>query len=231
MKGPSGPFVICGEGCCSLSFCALAMQIVRHVHKGESMIRRSFPSVAFILCLGLAVAVAPIHADAQDGSLSDILGGLLRGTGSEVEPADTRRVPFSREEMQLSFAPLVRETAPAVVNVYASQQVRARSPFAGDPFFEQFFGRRMPPRVRPATTCGCCRRSSASRDAIPVAIRLCISSCASTVGRASFLPAWTSPPRWAMRARARRLSTRWTGAPRGGWPSATRRQRKSSGQT
>jgi Do/DeqQ family serine protease len=49
--------------------------------------------------------------------------------------------------MQLSFAPLVRETAPAVVNVYASQQVRARLPFAGDPFFEQFFGRRLPPRV------------------------------------------------------------------------------------
>ena len=43
--------------------------------------------------------------------------------------------------MQLSFAPLVKETAPAVVNVYASQQAeQARSPFDGDPFFEQFFG-------------------------------------------------------------------------------------------
>src|SRR5690606_502140 len=32
---------------------------------------------------------------------------------------------------------------------YASQQVASRSPFAGDPFFEQFFGRRqMPPRVQ-----------------------------------------------------------------------------------
>ena len=42
--------------------------------------------------------------------------------------------------MQLSFAPLVKTTAPAVVNVYASQQVRVRSPFADDPFFEHFFG-------------------------------------------------------------------------------------------
>ena len=51
--------------------------------------------------------------------------------------------------MQLSFAPLVKNTAPAVVNVYASQNVQARSPFAGDPFFERFFGdQQMPPRVQ-----------------------------------------------------------------------------------
>jgi Do/DeqQ family serine protease len=43
---------------------------------------------------------------------------------------------------------LVRETGPAVVNVYAKQLVPSRSPFAGDPFFEQFFGRQMPPRVQ-----------------------------------------------------------------------------------
>ena len=54
-------------------------------------------------------------------------------------------MPFGREEMQLSFAPLVKQTAPAVVNVYASQTAKRRqSPFAGDPFFEQFFGRQAP---------------------------------------------------------------------------------------
>jgi Do/DeqQ family serine protease len=46
--------------------------------------------------------------------------------------------------MQLSFAPLVKQTAPAVVNVYASQTAKVRSPFDGDPFFEEFFGRSMP---------------------------------------------------------------------------------------
>ncbi|KXF77822.1 serine protease [Paramesorhizobium deserti] len=52
--------------------------------------------------------------------------------------------------MQLSFAPLVKATAPAVVNVYAARQVTTRSPFAGDPFFEQFFGRQFsgPPRIQ-----------------------------------------------------------------------------------
>ena len=58
-------------------------------------------------------------------------------------------MPFGREEMQLSFAPLVKETAPAVVNVYASKKAKAtRSPFEGDPFFEQFFGRKMRPRAQ-----------------------------------------------------------------------------------
>ncbi|KAB2691742.1 DegQ family serine endoprotease [Brucella pseudogrignonensis] len=57
-------------------------------------------------------------------------------------PAQGKQIPLSRGDMQLSFAPLVKETAPAVVNVYAARQVQQQaSPFAGDPFFEQFFGK------------------------------------------------------------------------------------------
>lgn len=49
-------------------------------------------------------------------------------------------VPASRAEIGLTFAPLVREAAPAVVNIYAKQVVAGQdSPFAGDPFFGQFF--------------------------------------------------------------------------------------------
>lgn len=40
-----------------------------------------------------------------------------------------RVVPESRTEMQLSFAPVVREAAPAVVNVYTSRTVRQRVSF------------------------------------------------------------------------------------------------------
>lgn len=90
-------------------------------------------------------------ATAQEGEgLSDVLTDLLRGSeGAGPTAGPDRRVPFGREEMQLSFAPLVKETAPAVVNVYASKQARAvRSPFEGDPFFEKFFGRQMRPRVQ-----------------------------------------------------------------------------------
>ncbi|MCG6115143.1 MAG: DegQ family serine endoprotease [Mesorhizobium sp.] len=110
---------------------------------------RHFRFVALRIALGAALALAPAHAMAQDGPLGSLLEGLLRGSPEAPVAEDgARRVPFSEREMQLSFAPLVREAAPAVVNVYASQNVQARSPFAGDPFFEKFFfGRQVPPRV------------------------------------------------------------------------------------
>ncbi|WP_455480292.1 DegQ family serine endoprotease [Bartonella sp. B12(2025)] len=51
------------------------------------------------------------------------------------------QTPKTQKEITLSFAPLVKKTIPSVVNIYAARQIRTRSPFEGDPFFEQFFGR------------------------------------------------------------------------------------------
>lgn len=53
--------------------------------------------------------------------------------------AQRRAVPDS--QIQLSFADVIKQVAPAVVNVYAERIVQARSPFSNDPFFEFFFGR------------------------------------------------------------------------------------------
>ena len=70
---------------------------------------------------------------------------LLAGVGV----AQQRIVPRSPQQIQLSFAPVVAQVAPAVVNVYASRVVRQRfSPFAGNPFFERFFGGQGPSRER-----------------------------------------------------------------------------------
>lgn len=77
-----------------------------------------------------------------------IVSVLVAAIGMAVLPAQAqdapavKQIPLARSDVQLSFAPLVKETTPAVVNVYAARQVQARSPFAGDPFFEQFFGQR-----------------------------------------------------------------------------------------
>ena len=61
--------------------------------------------------------------------------------GSDLGESGEVRVPESRADIQLTFAPLVRRSAPSVVNVYAARAVpQSRSPFAGDPFFGQFFG-------------------------------------------------------------------------------------------
>jgi Do/DeqQ family serine protease len=76
-------------------------------------------------------------------------------TSYGVAPADTQKaLPQSRTEIQLSFAPLVKQTANAVVNVYAEKMVERRSPFADDPFFEQFFGQQMPNRSEKQSSLG-----------------------------------------------------------------------------
>ncbi len=46
--------------------------------------------------------------------------------------------PATQGELTASFAPVVKRVAPAVVNVYAKTVVR--NPYAGDPFYEEFFG-------------------------------------------------------------------------------------------
>jgi hypothetical protein len=51
-------------------------------------------------------------------------------------------VPASREQVTFSYAPVVKRTAPAVVNIYAKKVVKQRSGPAlfEDPFFKKFFG-------------------------------------------------------------------------------------------
>ncbi|OAN53961.1 serine protease [Paramagnetospirillum marisnigri] len=61
---------------------------------------------------------------------------LVAATG-----ADAQTVPASREQMRLTFAPVARQVAPAVVNIYTKRVVRAAaSPMFADPFFRRFFG-------------------------------------------------------------------------------------------
>ena len=68
--------------------------------------------------------------------------------------AQETRVPTSQAEISLSFAPLVKQAAPAVVNIYASRMVQRRSnPFMDDPFFGQMF-RDLQPRQRMQNSLG-----------------------------------------------------------------------------
>jgi serine protease Do len=55
--------------------------------------------------------------------------------------AAERAIPANKQQIQLSFAPIVRKVAPAVVNIYTKRVVQERvSPFFDDPFFRRFFG-------------------------------------------------------------------------------------------
>ncbi|MFC4669795.1 trypsin-like peptidase domain-containing protein [Seohaeicola nanhaiensis] len=65
------------------------------------------------------------------------------------------RVPSSPAEISLGFAPLVKQAAPAVVNIYARRVIEAQqSPFADDPFFQQFFKGFGTPRPRVQNSLG-----------------------------------------------------------------------------
>ena len=72
-----------------------------------------------------------------------------------VPAAAETRVPQSQAEVSLSFAPVVRVAAPAVVNIYARRVVEQRqSPFAGDPFFGELFRGFRPPAPRVQNSLG-----------------------------------------------------------------------------
>ncbi|SDG47323.1 Do family serine endopeptidase [Thalassobaculum litoreum] len=95
------------------------------------------------VCLILAVCIAqnPVPAVAQGGNQTEV-------------------IPRGKGEISLTFAPLVREVGPAVVNVYTRTVVSERrgvSPLFDDPFFKRFFGDlvpSLPQRRREATSLG-----------------------------------------------------------------------------
>lgn len=63
-----------------------------------------------------------------------MLVGLASGAHARSRP------PASPADLRLSFAPVARQAMPAVVSIFASRVVAGRAgPFAGDPFFSQFF--------------------------------------------------------------------------------------------
>ncbi len=67
------------------------------------------------------------------------------------------RIPQSQADITMSFSPIVKRTAPAVVNVYSSKTIRETvSPYANDPLFRRFFGNQLGgvPRERVASSLG-----------------------------------------------------------------------------
>ena len=68
------------------------------------------------------------------------LSALVMFLASPSARAD-KAVPETVGQVQLSFAPIVKRTAPAVVNVYAQRVTQAQgNRFFDDPFFRRFFG-------------------------------------------------------------------------------------------
>jgi Do/DeqQ family serine protease len=68
-----------------------------------------------------------------------LLAALIAIKPAEMQ-AKPRVLPQSAQQVQLSFAPLVKHAAPAVVNIFTTRKVQVQtSPFLSDPFFGRLF--------------------------------------------------------------------------------------------
>ncbi|WP_409432324.1 Do family serine endopeptidase [Litorimonas sp. RW-G-Af-16] len=93
-------------------------------------------------------------------SILSLLGSVLV-LGGAASPANAqfldsvagvdRVVPTSQAQVQLSYSPVVKTTAPAVVNVFTSRTVRTRSRSS---FFDEMFGMRRAPQERMESSLG-----------------------------------------------------------------------------
>lgn len=79
-----------------------------------------------------------LHAQ-RTGPILTALLILMLGSSAAVSQGTTTRIPQSKEEIRLSYAPLVKRVAPAVVNIYTRKLVsQVTSPLLQDPFFRRF---------------------------------------------------------------------------------------------
>ncbi len=95
------------------------------------------------IATGLTLAFGMI-GDSIDPALAQQASELARQAAG---PQPERVVPSNPGQLALSYAPVTRRVAPAVVNVYTARVVRQRG-VMDDPFFQQFFGGGRPSQPR-----------------------------------------------------------------------------------
>ena len=113
----------------SLIFCSCALVIGRRPPKYRLMKKQILSLLGSALVLGS--------------------GGIANA--QLLEGAPQRVVPSSNAQVQLSYSPVVKQTAPAVVNVFTSRTIVRRSRSS---FFDEMFGMRRAPQERTESSLG-----------------------------------------------------------------------------
>lgn len=80
-----------------------------------------------------------------------IAATTLLGAPTALADTVTRVMPESQAQVQLSYSPVVKQAAPAVVNIFTSRTVKTR---ARSSFFDQMFGMQRAPRERVESSLG-----------------------------------------------------------------------------
>ena len=97
----------------------------------------------------MSISFSTIYVNLHGKTMIKIFALILFSFSSIAFAQDT--LPKSEIEIKLSFVPLVKQAAPAVVNIYAQRIIEERrSPFSRDPFFRDFFRNfgQLQPRVQ-----------------------------------------------------------------------------------
>ena len=95
---------------------------------------------------------SPMLSAMKQGLLSALAAATLSlgmTSPATAQSSVVRRVPSSQSEVQLSYAPVVKQTAPAVVNIFTSRTVRVRRSF-----FDEMFGMGRAPQERTESSLG-----------------------------------------------------------------------------
>lgn len=93
-----------------------------------------------LLVAGGALVAAALALAVDRNNVSESLEEATRLAGEAAGGAPQRQLPESRAQVQLSYAPIVKRTAPAVVNIYTARVERQRGGILDDPFYRYFFG-------------------------------------------------------------------------------------------
>jgi Do/DeqQ family serine protease len=90
------------------------------------------------------------------GAAAAVALTLLAPNSASAQGFFQRQTPDTKAQMQMSFAPLVKQAGPAVVNVYGAKREQRRQSFLDDPFFRDFFrgGRQAPERMQQSVGSG-----------------------------------------------------------------------------
>ena len=81
-----------------------------------------------------------------------LLAGPSAAAAQQAPDNITRVTPLSQAQVQLSYSPVVKQTAPAVVNIFTSRTVKSRVRTSS--FFDQMFGMQRAPRDRVESSLG-----------------------------------------------------------------------------
>jgi serine protease Do len=110
---------------------------------GKNILLVAAATISTALVMLAVPAVGQLVQGAPAAPVTAPVSAPASGPSPVAEPEPQlvdRAVPTSQSSIQQSFAPIVRRTAPAVVNVYSSVNItRSNCPYANDPFWASFY--------------------------------------------------------------------------------------------